>query len=426
MLRKIIGTAGSRIIIALITFAIVVINARALGTEGVGEIALIVLGITIILLISNLGSGGLVYLIPRYDPFKLIVPSYAWAFLSSVIGAFILSFFKLIPDEYTSHVLFLSLFQALGAINLTFLIGKEKIKQYNLISVLQFIMVIATLSVLVYIMQRVEVMSYVYALYVAYILTFIVSFMAIRKFIKVTNFSKFDEVLIQVFKYGSYVQLANLLQLMNYRLGYYIIEKYLGKASLGIFDVGNKVSEGLWLIGKSVALVQYSKISNNKDAGFARDLTIRFLKFVFVITFLMLVVLLLLPDSFFMFVFGDDFTGLSKVVQSLATGILSMSVSMILSHFFSGTGRHYHNTISSGIGLALTLIFGFTLIPEMGIIGAGITASISYFSSMLYQMIVFVRISGTGLSQFMIKKEDIKFVKDELRELIGVYAKSKQ
>ena len=420
MLKKIIGTAGSRIIIAMITFSIVVINARMLGSEGVGEIALIVLGITIILLISNfVGGGALVYLIPRYDPFKLIVPAYAWAFLSSVIGAYFLSYFKLIPVDYTKHVLFLSLFQALGATNLTFLLGKEKIKQYNLISVLQFVILILTLILFIYGLGRVEVLSYVYALYAAYTLTFVVSFIAIKKFIKITNFDKFDEVLIQVFKYGSYVQLANLLQLMNYRLGYYIIEKYLGKASLGIFDVGNKVSEGLWLMGKSVAMVQYSKISNNDNLIYAQDLTIRFLKFVFVITFLMLVVLLLLPDSFFMFVFGKDFTGLNKVVQSLAIGILSMSVPMILSHFFSGTGKHYHNTISSGIGLVLTLIFGFTLIPTMGIIGAGITASISYFFSAFYQLIVFIRITGTGISQLLIRKQDVSFVKSELKKLMN-------
>lgn len=402
----------------MITFAILIINARMLGKEGVGEIALIMLGIAIILLISNfVGGGALVYLIPRYDPFKLIVPSYVWAFLSSVAGAYLLSFFKLIPIEYTNHVLFLSLFQALGATNLTFLLGKEKIKQYNLISVLQFIVLISILAWLIYVSNRVEVMSYVYALYVAYISTFIFSFIAVRKFIKITNFHRFNEVLIQIIKYGSYVQFANLLQLMNYRLGYYIIEKYLGKASLGIFDVGNKVSEGLWLIGKSVAMVQYSKISNNDDRQYARDLTIRFLKFVFVITFLMLVVLLLLPDSFFMFVFGKDFTGLNKVVQSLAIGILSMSVSMILSHFFSGTGRHYHNTISSGIGLVLTLIFGFTLIPHLGIIGAGITASISYFSSAVYQLIVFIRITGTGFYQFLIGKDDVRFLRGELKKL---------
>ncbi len=416
MLKKILGTAGTRLVTAMVTFAVVVINARMLGKSGVGEVALIVLGITIILLVSNfVGGGAMVYLLPRYDAFLLIVPSYTWALFSAVAGAYLLAFFKLIPVEYTNHVLLLSLIQALGSVNLNFLLGKEKIKQYNLISVLQSLMLISVLLWLFYGAGKVQVISYIYALYAAFGLTFILGFAAIVKKIRPTGFAGMGNVLKQIFKYGSYVQGANLLQLMNYRLGYFIIEKYLGKAVLGIFDVGNKMSEGLWLMGKSVSMVQYVKISNTEDAGYARELTIRFIKFVFTVTLSMLIVLLLLPDSFFMLVFGKDFTGLNRVVQSLAVGILSMSVSMILSHFFSGTGRHYHNTISSAIGLVLTLTLGFTLIPRMGIIGAGITASVSYFSSACYQLIVFLRITRTGLSDFRITREDVTAIRNEIK-----------
>jgi O-antigen/teichoic acid export membrane protein len=171
-------------------------------------------------------------------------------------------------------------------------------------------------------------------------------------------------------------------------------------------------------MGKSVSMVQYSKISNTGDTEYAKTLTLRFVKFVFVVTMLMLIVLLLLPDTFFMFVFGKEFNGLSRIVQSLALGILSMSVSMIFSHFFSGTGRHYHNTISSGIGLVFTLTLGFTLIPRMGIVGAGITASASYTASVCYQFVVFLRITKTGLSHFRITREDVSFLRDELKRFL--------
>jgi O-antigen/teichoic acid export membrane protein len=114
----------------------------------------------------------------------------------------------------------------------------------------------------------------------------------------------------------------------------------------------------------------------------------------------------------------NDFSGLSRVILSLAPGILSMSVSMILSHFFSGTGRHYHNTISSGIGLVLTLILGFTLIPQLGILGAGITASVSYFSSVCYQLIVFMKITKAQVRDFFISSDDLIFIKGEISELM--------
>ena len=419
MIKKILGTAGSRLIITLISFIVVIINARNLGAGGVGEITLLVLGITIILLISNVvGGGALVYLIPRFDLFTILVPAYFWSFLSAIIGAYALSFFDLIPRIYTHHVLFLSLFQSLASTNLNVLLGKEKIKQFNFISVFQVVVLIGSLILFFFYLNRIEVISYIYSMYLAYFSSFLISAFAIRKFVNFEGFEKFDEAIIQIFKYGTYVQLANLLQLLNYRLGYFIIERFLGKPSLGVFSVGTQVSEGLWLFGKSVAMVQYSRISNSTDAVYARILTLRFIKFVFVLTFSLLAVLILIPDSFFVLIFMKDFSGLHQIILSLSPGILAMSVSMILSHFFSGTGRHYHNTISSGIGLVLTLIFGFTLIPEFGILGAGITASISYFASAGYQLIVFMKITKTSAGNFLLSGDDISFIKNEISEII--------
>ncbi len=415
MLKKILGTAGTRLVTAVITFVIVIINARVLGSEGVGEIALIVLGIAIILLISNfVGGGALVYLIPRHNAFLLIVPSYLWAVFSAAGGAYLLNVMHLIPQKFAVHVFLLSLLQALSAVNLTFLLGKEKIKEYNLISVLQFFVLISSLATLFYVAGKKEVMSYVHALYLAFGTSLFISFFLIVRFVKPQKLTGLPEVMKQILKYGSYVQIANILQLMNYRLSYYIIESYIGKSGLGIFDVGNKMSEGVWLMGKSVSMVQYSRISNTRSQERNIELTLRFLKFVFVSTVLMLLVLLLLPPSFFSFLFGKDFTGLELIIRSLAPGILSMSLSMILSHYFSGTGKHYHNTISSGTGLVFTVIFGFTLIPAMGIIGAGITASISYTVSMLYQMTVFVRITKTPVKSLLINKTDLELLKQEV------------
>jgi len=419
LIKKILGTAGSRLIITLISFIVVIINARNLGAGGVGEITLLVLGITIILLISNVvGGGALVYLIPRFDLFTILVPAYFWSFLSAIIGAYALSFFELIPRIYTHHVLFLSLFQSLASTNLNVLLGKEKIKQYNFISVFQVVVLIGSLILFFFYLNRIEVISYIYSMYLAYFSSFLISAFAIRKFVNFDGFDHFDEAIIQIFKYGTYVQLANLLQLLNYRLGYFIIERFLGKPSLGVFSVGTQVSEGLWLFGKSVAMVQYSRISNSTDAVYARILTLRFIKFVFILTFSLLAVLILIPDSFFVLIFMKDFSGLHQIILSLSPGILAMSVSMILSHFFSGTGRHYHNTISSGIGLVLTLIFGFTLIPEFGILGAGITASISYFASASYQLIVFMKITKTSARNFLLSGDDISFIKNEISEII--------
>jgi len=417
MLKLILGTAGARIINAIISFVVIVLNARMLGSEGVGTISLVILGITIILLVSNFAGGGaLIYLVPRTDLFKLFVPSYLWAVFASVAGAFTLSFFQLIPTGFTIHVMLLSLTQSLTSVHLNILLGKEKIRLFNLISVLQVSLLLVALAWLFFYLKKIEVTSFIYALYFSYLLAFLLSLLSIRKFLKIGAFSDFKGAILQMFRYGSFVQMANVLQLLNYRLGYYIIERFIGKASLGVFSTGTQISEGLWLVGKSVATVQYAKISNSHDPDFARQITLQFVKIVFVITVLMLAVLLAIPDSFFVFVFEKDFTGLNRVILSLSGGILFMAISTIFSHFFSGTGRHHHNTIASGIGVLLTIIFGFTLIPVYGITGAGLTATISYFSSLVYQIIVFKRLTGTTLSDLLINRSDFTLVKKLVKQ----------
>ncbi len=100
---------------------------------------------------------------------------------------------------------------------------------------------------------------------------------------------------------------------------------------------------------------------------------------------------------------------------TLAIGILMLSVSIILSSFFSGIGKPVHNAIGSGIGLIFTIVLGLLFIPRFGITGAGIVASISYSVSTLYQFIVFIRYSKLKASDFLLKKEELIMIRNEFR-----------
>ena len=420
MLKKILGTAGARLINALLGFSILIVNTNKLGTEGVGTIGLIILSITIILLLNNfVGGGALIYLIPRIDLFKLFIPSYIWAVFSAISGTYILKFLNLIPVEYTCHILLLSLIQTLSSINLTVLLGNEKIKQYNIISVIQMLMLFLSLSFFIFFIKKIEVISYVYSLYIAYLTSFVLSLLLIKKFLIFSPLSNFGNVIKQIFKYGSYVQFANIIQLLNYRLSYYVINGFIGRAALGIYTAGNQLSEGLWLVGKSVSMVQYTKISNAKNEKYGKKLTLSLLKFTFTITFILVIIILLLPEQVFGMIFSKEFTQIKPVILSLSIGIIAIAISMMYSHFFSGTGRHYHNTISSAIGLVFTLSLIFILVPKYGITGAGITASISYTASAIYQHIVFIKITKTKLSDFFITKKDILFFFKEIKILLN-------
>ncbi|HPG33721.1 MAG TPA: 2-oxoacid:acceptor oxidoreductase family protein, partial [Lentimicrobium sp.] len=91
MIRKIISTTASRLVIALLNLAIIWLLARKLGAEGVGTVSLVVLGISIIQMVSALvGGSALVYMVPRHPLMQLLMPAWIWAVVVSAAGSLLL------------------------------------------------------------------------------------------------------------------------------------------------------------------------------------------------------------------------------------------------------------------------------------------------------------------------------------------------
>lgn len=416
MFRHIIDTSLTRLVNALLAFGILWINTHNLGKEGLGTIGLIVLGITLVLLVSNyIGGGALVFLSSRHDWRQLLVPSYLWAIIVSVGGSLLLSLLHLIPEEYTWHVLLLSLLQAWMTINLNLLIGKEKIGLFNSISVLQMLLTTVALAFFIYIEHLYNVNAYIYSLYAGYLAGFLLSLAVLVPMILKAGKQEKQPVIRQIIRYGKFIQTANVLQLLNYRLSFYLIEIFTGRAALGIYNVGVQLSEGVWLVGKSVATVQFARISNTSEEDYAKRITLLLFKFTFMISLIVTIALMLLPESVYGWIFGNDFMQVKKVILSLAAGILATAVSLMFSHYFSGMGAPVHNMIGSGIGLVLTLVLGLIFIPRFGIVAAGLTASVSYLANLLYLMSVFIYKTKPDVRDFMIRKDDFRFILNELK-----------
>lgn len=421
MFKKIAGTAFTKFLNTLLGFAVVVVAARAFGAEGYGTIVLVILGIAFIQLVNNfIGGPALVYLVPRHEIFNLFILSYVWGLVVSVIGANLLYFLDMIPPEYRRETLMLSLISNWASVNMMILIGKEKIRFYNIISVLQTALIYISILVFIYALGRTGIDYYIYALYIAYLSSFFFSLAAIRHYIVISDLNEIGRPIKHILHYGGLMQLASILQFFNYRLSYYFLERFYDKSTLGKFAVGVMLAEGMWLISKSVALVQYSRISNEPgNVAYAKSISLIFLKFTFIATLLMLLVLMALPQEVFVFVFGKAFTQVKPVIYSLSPGILTLSSCHIFSHYFSGTGKPQHNTKSSALGFIVVMVSGFLLIPKFGLIGGGIATSLSYLTIFVYQFYWFRRVAGASLKEMLISTSDLNRIKKELKVIFS-------
>ncbi len=422
MFKKILGTLGTRAINAILAFVIWTMNANHLGPEKVGTIFLIIFSVTIIQLFINfVGGAALIYLTPRTGIYKLFVPAYIWTLLVTFISAFLLNLItkifpviEIIPAGYFWPVLSLALIMSFSSVNFMLLLGLEKVKSYNYINLAQIIVLFLILVFFLFGIRFVDVMAYFWAMFISYVVAFFVSLIMLWPSIQRIPLTNMKSLLREILRFGTYVQIANIFQTLNYRLSLKFVDYFSGRAAVGVLSIGITLAEGLWLISRSIAMVQYSRLSNEMNYDYSVRLTLTFAKITWVVTGLAMVLLLLVPDFVFTALFSARFGDVKLVILSLAVGIVTLSVSMIFSGFFSSINKPYHNTISSAIGLVFTIVFGFILIPRYGIIGAGIAASFSYSFATLYQFIVFSRMTKLTFRDFLLTRAEVQLLYGEV------------
>lgn len=419
MIRSIIHTFSTKFSSAIINLLIAILISQYLGAFGKGDQGLIIASIAYILIFSNIISGAsIIYLIPRFSVSLILFPAYLWSVFISMVAYFILGLSTIINPEYRLAISALALLSALTSINSSILIGKEKVKKANLIGLVQPLVIIVTILIYFILLKKPEMSSYIQALYISFSLSFLLSLGYIFKELtpfKNYSFSAYKSASYQLLKYGFMNQLAHIFQVLSFRLGYFWLAEVYTKAEVGIYSNATALIESIWLISRSISLVQYSRIVNLNDPKQAQTLSLNFVKASVVISIIGLWILIALPSQFFVFLFGEEFGDIAILMKILSPGILFFSVFIILSHYFSGIGKYYINAITSFIGLIVTIISLYFLTPSLGIIGTALSNTISYEVTAIIILIIFMKHAKIRFKDLLIKRSDFIHFRDEMK-----------
>ena len=186
MFKKIISTFASKFLSGILSLLIVIFAARYLGAEGRGIISLLMLNITIVIMFNNLAGGGaLIYAVPRENFIQLLLPSYFWALITSLLTSYTLTVSGLSPPEYGIHLFLLSFVLALVTVNGNLLLGLERINEHNFSSLFQVLINLIVFYILLNTPGGKDVQSYIKALYCSFstgmLLTSVLLFRKIKK-----------------------------------------------------------------------------------------------------------------------------------------------------------------------------------------------------------------------------------------------------
>lgn len=427
MIKKIFGTFGTRLMNALVGFVTLWLGTNFLGKEAWGIGATVIVDVSLLLIVVELIAGsGLIYFTPRKSFSTIFKLSYIWIFLMTAIIILILyTLFKLSPDIYHTfipegygiHVVMMVFLYSFHNFNINFLLGKERVGTQNILFLIQFITQLTSMIINIFVFDIINADAFIYSMMTGYLVAGMVGFFCIIPYFsdKRQETTPLLVTMKEMLNFGSIAQLSNLVTMINRRISYIIIKNIFGDAEVGVYTSGTQVAEATKLIGHSIALVQFSSISNMNDNEKAAVVTVKLLKLAYIVTALCIVFICLIPRSIFVWIFTEEFAEIKNVLISLSPGMVFMAANMIFNHYFSGVNLIKYDLYGTLVGFAVTVVTVMTLIPSYGIIGAGISMSLTYFGTIVYKWIIFKKITKTRTKELLPTLNDFKILVESLK-----------
>ncbi len=426
MFKKILGTGAARAVNVLTQLATLIMGTRYLGAAEWGKAFIAQTDITFLLIgIELIAGSGLVYFTPRKKLATLMKISYGWiAFvmliyllLFNVLHFFPNFYHTIVPEGYAWLVLLMTFIYSFHEFNLNYFLGKEKVATYNWLFLIQILTQVTMMAVLIFALNIRTAKALLYSQLCGYSLATLIGWVLLFPTMKREGHEPLKSSFKELFHYGAFIQLSTLVSTLNKRLSLYLLKTHCDERSLGVYASGTQVTEGVNIVGQSIGLVEFSALSNTEKKERASQLTLRFMKLSIILTFTALLIICLLPSRFFEWLFSGEFSGIHTVILLIAPGIVFFSAHTILANYFSGTGKPKYNLYASLIGLSVTLVSAFVLIPLLGIRGAAITTTLTYATLFVYQWIVFHKHTGSRLGQLIPNREDWEWVKATVKSL---------
>lgn len=398
MISSIKGSIAVKILIAAINFLVIVLSARWLGATGRGEIAFFITVLASVQLFTEIINGPtIVFLSTRLSARKKLVLAFLWALMISVIAWGIFEIYDYKDSFYLSAC---SLQLSMGMTCLMILQGYNRINLYNCLLLLQSFLFIGLFATFFFLFGK-DYHYLIYSFFISWNLPFLISFFTILKNSRTGQFfsESYTETFRKMFKKGIESQSGNIISFLNYRLIFYIVAyQNVDKSFLGFVSTGFAIVESVLMIGNGLGTVQYPSISNNPDKAKAKIITLEYLAISCWLAMPALLVMNLIPASFYGALFGKDFSNIKLIILLLSPGILFLNLQSTLCYYFNGLGLYMINTIGSLTGLVSFIVLA-AIAFQSGTYGLCAAVSLSYIILFGYMLYRFLQHSGASAKE---------------------------
>jgi len=416
---------SSQIVVVVFSMISGVILARTFGPQGKGIYFLVFMIATssFALVQSSIPIAGVYYIgIKKYRVQDFIANFIFLAIFLGIIGmALVFALFKLISFYLLESVNPLYLKVALLFIPLNLLtvflswifLGLNDIPRFNLINVIRVISTTVFIAVVCLFWRN--LLLCIIANLLAYTVASLTAIVLLSNYLKKgfrLNFHLMKDVLI----YGWKGHFGDILYNIINRLDSYLVKFFLGARFLGYYSV-SLIAEHLWNIPTSIGTALFPKVSSSLLKDKNKDTAAVCRHSVF-LTFLAALVFFIIARPLIKLLFGQPFLPAVQPLWILLPGIATLSITKILKHYLSGTGKPQIATYSAMVTIIVCISLNIMLIPRMGIRGAALATTCSYLVYAAIILVAFLKISRNSLTDtVIIKKKDFLIYRDFIMDL---------
>lgn len=411
MFKNILHSLFTKGLVAVINFFILIVSSRYLGVSSRGEISIFILNIAIIQIINEIYTGySLVYFIPKFDLKKLyffgLIYTLIFCSLSNVVVVFL---DKQVPG-YGWLGYIVSFLIIVNTFNCVLILGKEKVKLYNFLNLLQPLLLLLGLVFSLIVLKEFTFNAYIFPLLLSFVVAFVFSTFIVLNF----DFKKSDQKtfdLKPIIINGLLCQAAVLMHIFCNRYSYYLLPS---TSKVGLYSSASSLIESVLIIANGISPVLLARVANTGNTVRASEMTLSLSKASLIFSFCAVLVIFLLPEDFFIYLLGNGYIGIKRLMMLYSPGILMVSFFGIISHYFSALGKLKLILICNSFGFVISLITAPLLIKKYDMDGAAYTVNLAYIAVAIAISVAFFITNKLKFIRLFNFKNDVK----NLRELV--------
>ncbi|MCR4407756.1 MAG: flippase [Anaerolineae bacterium] len=416
--RNVLGTVGTEFVIAILSFITGVLTARLLGPRDQGILSLVTVLPTTLTMLTYLGLvQANVYFVGQDEDSRRAITANSLWFAAGIGGA--TSAVMILGRGFITQAFFQgmspALFLIIACLAPVFLLdtyllaiaqGVERFNLFNLRRLLTPLLTLVGIVVAVGVLgQGLKGAILVQAAVMISTTTWLVVVFN-KRVVPLTL--KFHLGLARdSLIYGVKAYIQNLSIYLLYRADLYLLALFRSAEEVACYAIAMSLVRMIWYIPDSVGLVLFSRLTRISGSS-GRHFTALVCRWTLLVTVGAALTLAVAGGLLIPILYGAAYLEAVRPMLILLPGAVVITVYKVVVRDFISRDRQKVPILTAILGLMANLVFNLVLIPEFGINGSALAATLSYSIITGVLLLVFVAESGLRLCEVvLVQRSDL-------------------